>query len=249
MSILNNEIRIGNFTSSEIVEITKMDRSGKNFGKAAMTYINKKNMERRLGRPLTSESNAKPLLWGLALENICFQRLGMDYTLCSQDTIQHPRHSFWAGSADCIKHDEGKTLPDLKCPFTLESFCNMVQPLYDGLTGIDAMNWVRENHSDGEKFYWQLLSNSILHGTKYVELVIFMPYLSELEEVRQSVEGDPKYYWLYNAIEGELPFLPDGGFYKNVNIIRFQPPDEDKSFLFSQVLKASELLITKPIKP
>ena len=45
MSILNNEIRNGNFTSSEIVALTKKGKGANGFGSAAITYIEECNME------------------------------------------------------------------------------------------------------------------------------------------------------------------------------------------------------------
>lgn len=243
MSILNNALRCGKFTSSEIYLLTKPGKVKGEFSKPAITYINRKNMERRLGRPVGTESNAKPLLWGKLCEQICFEKLGLEYTLCSQETVQHPTISCWAGSADCVKHDEGRALPDIKAPYTLESFCNLVQPLYDGLQRIEAINAIRASHDAGEAYYWQIVSNAIIHDCNYGELIVYMPYESELEEIRQAVEGNGQYYWLYNAVPGELPYLPDGGYYKNINTIRWEIEPADKNFLIEQVIKASKLLI------
>lgn len=63
MSVLKNTLRHGNFTSSEIVALTTKGKAKDSFGKPALTYIEEKNMERRLGRSITTESNAKPLVW------------------------------------------------------------------------------------------------------------------------------------------------------------------------------------------
>lgn len=242
MSILNNALRLGCFTSSEIVALTKINKDG-SFKTTALTYINKKNQERRLGRSLEKEVTAKPTSWGLALEPILFNLLGLEYAHQSQETVRHPHFDFLAGSVDGIKHDEGKTVLDYKCPWTLESFCTLVEPIVLGLEGIEAINWLRKNHDKGEDYYWQLVNNSIIHNTKYAELIVFVPYQSQLAEIKQSVDGDGKYYFINMALENELPYLPDGGYYKNISIIRFKVPAEDKNFLIQQVIKAGQLLI------
>ena len=236
----NNNLRHGNFTSSEIVALTKVAKDGKSFGAPAMTYIQETNMERRLGRSLTDEVNARPLTWGKTLEPRCFELLGLEYSLISQETIQHSNINFWAGSPDGIKED---TVIDIKCPITLKSFCNLVDPLYNGLTGMDAMNAIRDAHKDGDKYYWQIVSNAILTGSKFGELIVYVPFLSELTEIREMAEGNPAAYWIWSASDEELPYLVDGGYYKNLNIIRFEIPEEDKQLLSDRVLAAGKLLI------
>ena len=101
--------RSGNFTSSEIFallstgtrEMTdqelaehKLNNPGSRKktieswpGKAAITYINQCNMERRLGRSLDGELDAKPTNWGKFVEPLLFQLLDGDYTYNSSDTL------------------------------------------------------------------------------------------------------------------------------------------------------------------
>lgn len=236
MSIHENTLRVGNFTSSEIVALTKDT-------KAFNTYVLETNMERRLGRPLTDEVKARPLTWGKLLEPFGFSKKGFEYTLCSQDTICHPSIDYWTGSPDGLSPD---SVIDIKCPMTLKSFCQLVQPLYDGKTGEEAINDIRKLHKDGEKYYWQLVSNTVLTGSLFAELVVYMPYESELPEIKSLAEGNPDYYWIWAAMDDELPFLKDGGYYSNINTIRFLVPEKDKNFLKERVLKAGELLIQRP---
>lgn len=240
--MINNTPRIGNFTSSEIGNLMKKDRSGKGFGAPALGYIEECNMERRLGRSISDEVNARPLLWGKLLEGRAFDMLGLEYTLTSKDTIIHPTIPYWAGSPDGGK-DEPKTVTDIKCPITLKSFCQLVDNYREG--GMDA---VRAEHKDGDKYYWQIVSNAILTGSDHGELIVYMPYRSELAEIRMMVQllpGDVigKYYWVASAMDDELPYLLDGGFYKNVNILSFPIPEADKKALMDAVLRAGELLI------
>jgi hypothetical protein len=240
--MINNIHRRGNFTSSEIVALTKLAKDGKSFGAPALTYIEEKNMERKLGRSIDSELHAKPLVWGNLLEGYWFDKLGLEYTLSSTETDVHPTIKFWSGSSDGMKKD---TVIDIKSPITLKSFCQLVDPLYEGYTGMDAMNIVRETHKDGDKYYWQLVSNSILKSTRYAELIVGVPYLSDLPAIKLLADGNPNCYWIAMAIEDELPFLLDGGYYKDVNIIRFEVPQQDKDFLTDQVIKAGKMLIDR----
>lgn len=246
--MINNLPRVGNFTSSEIGNLMKKDRSGKGFGSPALTYIEECNMERRLGRSVTDEVSARPLLWGKLLEGRAFDLLGMEYTLTSKDTIIHPDIPFWAGSPDGGK-DAPPTVADIKCPITLKSFCQLVDNYKMG--GMDA---VRAEHKDGDKYYWQIVSNAILTGADQGELIIYMPYKSELAEIRmmcQLLPGDVigKYYWISAAMDDELPYLLDGGYYNNLNILSFPIPEADKNALTAAVLKAGEMLVNRDGSP
>lgn len=245
-----NSARIGRFTSSEIVALTKEGKKAGTFGVPAITYIEETNMERRLGRSLDDEKSAKPLTWGKLLEGHVFDMLGLEYTLSSTETILHPTIPYWSGSPDGDKDD---TVTDIKCPLTLKSFCNLVDPIYEGLTGMAAMNAIRERHKDGDKFYWQLVSGSILLNKKYAELIVYMPYFSELPTIKmlaQNVPGEAmgKHYWISMSQDDELPFLIDGGYYKNLNIIRFEVPELDKEYLTDCVLRAGKMLIGNEVK-
>jgi hypothetical protein len=243
--IHENIVRVGNFNSSKIVALTKLTKDKKAFGEKAITFIAQKNYERRLGRSITTETTAKATNWGNLCESIAFDKLGLDYSISSQETDTHPSIDYWVGSKDGLKHDEGKTVIDIKCPITLESFCGLVQPIYDGLTGMDAMNKVRDNHKEGETYYWQLVSNAIINNCKYAELIVFVPYKSELEEIKLAADGQPNLYWVAMSSDSELPYILDVGYYKNINVIRFEVPQEDKDFLTEQILKAGKLLIDR----
>ena len=258
MGINSNMARVGNFTSSEIVALLGFGEKGRS-GDAAIAYIQECNMERRLGRSLTDESNARPLMWGKIGEIVVFEYLPLDYTLTSEQTIVHPDYPFWAGSKDGHKPN---TVFDIKSPYTHKSFCQLVQPLYDGLEGTDAMNAIRNGytddkglfhakHRDGDKFYTQLVSNACIDNVGYAELIVFMPYKSQLDAFRKIAMEVPseelyKYYFIAMGQDDELPFLLDNGYYKNINTIRFKVPDEDKELLTEKVRAAGELLIDFP---
>lgn len=239
--INQNIARIGNFTSSNIYKLLTKNRKGDGLGAPGLEYIEEKNFERKLQRSLNDESNARPLSWGTLLESFAFEALGLEYKLSSTETIQHPTIKFWCGSQDGNKFDEGKTVIDIKAPMTLKSFCQ--------LASCKDIGEVRENHKDGEKYYWQLVSNAILTDSKWGELIIYMPMLGDLPLIRNAAgikleDGEQKYYWIRAASDDELPYLVEGVKFKSLNVIRFGIPQADKDLLTAAVLEAGKLLIT-----
>lgn len=278
MQQVKSNTRNGNVTSSEAVALLSMGsremtddeimewlkenpKSKKKTiecwpGKAAITYINQCNMERRLGRSLDSEIDSKPCNWGKFVEPLLFSLLDDEYTYNSNDTLVHPLFNYWVGTPDGFKITTKKTVVDAKCPFTLESFCKLVAPLYNDLTGMEAMNAIRFGfkdktgllqppHQDGDKFYWQLISNACIDDCEAAELIVYCPYESELSVI-QSVatqSGEPSAYFIANGSKKSLPYLKDDGFYKNINIISFDIPQSDKDLLTETVKKTGEYLI------
>jgi hypothetical protein len=236
--MINNAHRIGSFTSSEIHRLMSDGKAKGTFGKPFHTYIEEKNMERRLGRSLTTEVSSRPTSWGNLVELQAFNLLGIDYKISSTETVQHPTIKHWAGSPDCEKFDEGKTVIDLKCPMTLKSFCQLVD--------CKTTDELRENHSDGDKYYYQLVSNAILTGAKFAELIVYVPYQEELAAIRELAnnwEGNPnKIAWVNWAEDSDLPFLIKGRHYKNLNILRFEVSDADKKALTDRVIEAGKAL-------
>lgn len=274
-----NKLRIGNPTSSEIyllttkgkIEMTAEELAARpktgvgskttfregGFSDSALTYIMECNMERRLGRSISTETNARPLQWGKLVEKHAFDQLGTAYILTSTETDQHPTIPYWAGSKDAHKEDsDGRTVADIKCPQTLKSFCSLVDPLYvagkDGLAHMDALRngWSHDGveykkHPDGEKYYWQLVSNGIINDCKYGELIVYMPYRKELNTIREMATDHinaHNFTWIALAQDDDLPYLHNGGFYKNINVIRFEIPQADKDFLTDCVEHAGKLL-------
>ncbi len=249
-TIHNNIERAGNFTSSEIVALLSVGKDKKSPGAPYFTYIEEKNMERRLQRSLSDASYAHPLMWGKVVEKWVHELLGTEYIFCSEETLSHPTIPFWKGSPDGKKMDG--TVTEIKSPWTLKSFCQLVQPLYDGLTGMAAMNVIRDNCKDGEKYYQQIVSNAILTDSKYAELIVFCPYKSELEGIRDICSDAPpellsKLSFINFGSNDELPYLNDGGYYKNLNVLRFEVLQEDKDLLTQKVIEAGKLL--QPFPP
>ena len=273
-----SKLRNGNITSSEVVKLLSMgsrdmtedeleqykidNPKGRKKtiecwpGAAAITYINQCNMERRLERSLDNELDAKPTNWGKFVEPLLFSLLDGEYTYNSNDTLTHPELDYWVGTPDGFKITENKTVVDAKCPFTLESFCKLVSPLYEGFEGMDAMNALRNGytdkmglehtkHTDAEKYYWQLVSNACIDDCTHAELIVYCPYESELSVIQaQAVQsGEPVAYFIANGSKKSLPNIKDEGYFRNINIISFEIPKYDKDLLTETVKKASKYLI------
>ncbi len=273
-----SNIRNGCFTSSEIVallsttsrpmteeelkaHLTEFPKSKKKNieawpGKAAVTYINQCNMERRVGRPLDGELDARATNYGKFVEPLLFSLLEGDYTYNSNDTLVHPEFDMWCGTPDGYKITENKTVVDAKCPYTLESFCKLISPLYNGFQGMDAMNALRNGftdktglfqapHADAEKYYWQLISNACIDNCTHAELIIYCPYESEISAIQAAAvqSGNPSVYFIANATKNALPYIKDDGFYQNINKYSFKIDQNDKDFLTETVKKAAKYLI------
>lgn len=239
---MNSELRYGRFTSSEIYKLMSGGKTKGSFGKPALTYIAEKNMERRLGRSLDIQQPSRPMSWGSLLEGYVFDQLGLEYRLCSKETIVHPELDFWAGSPDAEKDD---TICDVKCPATLKAFCELVDPIGKP----DAIQRIREDHEHGDKYFYQIISNAILKDKTHGELIVFVPYKAELEAIREyarNYNGDDQYRfrWIDSAFSNELPYLPDGCGYKNLNILRWEIDKKDKNDLTVRVTEAGKELMT-----
>lgn len=226
--------RFGNFSSSEIHKLTSKDRIGTGFGSPALKYIKQKKYEILLGRPISIETNSKPTSWGNLIEQRAYDLLDIEYKLVSKKRLVHPTLSNWNGMPDVIKAD---TVGDIKCPVSLEVFCDKITALTNGI------DCYRDEFP--EDFY-QLISNAILTNSKFIEAIIYVPYKSELEEIREmasNVDGDQnKISWLNWSTDNDLPYLIEGKHYKNINTFRFEVPQSDIDFLTECVKKAVQLL-------
>lgn len=239
MSITKNLVRSGNFTSSENYRLMTFAKDKISPGAPAFEYIQECNMERKLGRSLSSEVSTHATSWGNLVERMAYEKLPFNYNLTSQDTIVHPKYDFWVGSPDGHTED---AIFDIKCPTSLKSFCQLVND--------DSIELVRNNHKDGDKFYWQIVSNAILKDKEYGELIVYVPYQEDLNLIREmasNYDGDQnKIAWINWAQDEDLPYLVKGGYYNDLNIIRFKIPDEDKEFMTSRIVELSKYLIPWP---
>lgn len=224
--------RNGNFSSSEIHKLTKSGRGKSDyFGAPALTYIEEKKMERRLGRPLSTDHDAQPTTWGKLVESIAFERMGLEYQLVSKKRYVHPEIKCWVGMPDVVTdHLSG----DIKSPWTMKSFCQMVDAMQEGY---EALKEVKPEYA------WQLVSNCILTGKKEAGFFVYVPYRDELKEIREAAAMTDEATWINYKDDSYLPYLIEGGYYKNINELIFEVPQSDIDFLTERVLEAEKLLI------
>ena len=257
ITVANNPVRVGRFTSSEIYrlmssgkrpmtegELAARPKSGPGSkstlvedgpGEAFYNYVDEKRWERRLGRSIKEDVSARPLEWGNFIEHRAFRQLPFEYTLASQMTISHSEIDCWCGTPDGYSPE---SVIEIKAPWTLKSFCTMYE--------CQTIQELREKHKQGEQYYWQCVSNAILLDKKYAELVVYLPYLSEIPEIQNETEyfdGDQnKIQWIKFANHDDLPYVVDGGEITNLHVIKFEVPNQDKLRLIHRVKLAARSL-------
>ena len=237
MSITENKERIGSFTSSEIWLLKTNNKSKNGFCAKGLSYIDEKRIEKRMGRSITVDVHTQSMAWGTFMEMYVFSLIGMEYVITSNKTDIHPKIKGWSGSKDLIV--EGVKVSDIKC----------YQPLnFARYTDVLLKKDVNLLRSKFPKEYWQLVSNAIINKVDLAEAITFMPYESELTDIRELAENyDGADQWKYRFIvenhKSALPYLPNKGYYKNLNKFEFEVPKEDKEFLTERVeLAISELI-------
>lgn len=239
--------RHGNFSSSEVYKLVKSGR-GKDayFSQEGLTYIQDKKYEARLKRSLNNESNSKPTNWGTFVEEVAFDRMGLEYSLVSKKRYSHHTINNWVGMPDVLSDQKLKDIVgDIKCPFTLKSFCKLVDAMNQD-SPAEALKNQNGAKDDGYKYYWQLVSNGILCDKNYASLFVYVPYKKDLDMIRERANEYPdqnKVAFIQFAKYSELPYLVDDcEDYKDFNSCVFEIPKEDKEFLTERIIKATELL-------
>lgn len=242
-----NPIRIGRFTSSEIYNLMANGRAKDSVGAPFFNYVKKKRQERKMGCSFCSTDSGKAAKWGSFVEWWLMYKkpdlLGLEYTLTPSTTTAHKDYTdYWAGSRDGY-NNLTQAVIDLKCPWTRESFADFAD--------CQTIDDVRQNHKDGEKYYWQLVSNVCIaesamgHKVENAELIIFMPTEEQLGLIQHAaVHGDhgQDVFFIGNANEGDLPFNPSTSQYPSLIKFCFTIPQSDKDVLTERVKKAIELL-------
>jgi len=233
--ILTNEKRVGGFTSSLIFKLCTSDRAGNAFGAPALTYIQEKKYEVKLGRSLDTGANSQAISWGTFMEQRVFNLIGFEYLITSDETDEHPIIKGWSGSKDLIVPKV--KVSDIKC-YQLKNFC-----AYADALATEDLEHIKKNFP---KEYWQLVSNAIINEVPNAEAILYAPNVSELEEIRQMAfdyEGEDQYKYRFIAELPwyELPVIPDDSGYKNLNTFEFVVPENDIEFLTDRVKMAIKL--------
>ncbi len=225
------------------------------YGAPFYTYVEECIMERFFAQRLENDVDVLAMSWGKLCENIVHHELSFDYIFQSDKTYVHKLYPDWVGTPDGTKLSRKKvdTVTDIKCPLTRKAFFNLVRDLYD-FDGVKVkrkkiVDWagviqaIRKRSKEGEKYYWQLVSNACILGAKYAELIVFMPYKEELESIRLfNSKMDVPNYLVGRATDGELPYIYKERGIKNINVIRFEVPQADKDFLTDRVKAAIDLI-------
>lgn len=241
MGNMNNSNRWGKFTSSNVYKLIKEGRGKEEFSAPGLTYIQEKAIERKMQSCLDGGAHTQSLAWGNFMELMVYSILGVQYQISSKETTLHPKYGkFWSGSKDLftVNNETGEmeSIAEIKC-YQKKNFA-----LYtDCLLKKDIELFKNEF----PKEYWQIVSNACLENVEIGEAISYMPYVSEAEEIKQmAFDYDGADQWKYKFIQDlpveDLPFIPDGGYYKNINKFAFIVPQEDKDFLETRILLAEE---------
>lgn len=262
-----SNIRTGRVTSGEIVDLMSNGTSRGSVGAPFKSYVEACIMERFFKAPSDETSaEVFHFHWGKLCERIVHELLGTEYVFQSDVTLMHPELEEWVGTPDGLKSSkklkeiitvileekgykilQAKTVTDIKCPTSKKGFYNLVRDLYifDGvnvtkrekINGNDVIKMIRDRSKEGKKYYWQLVSNACITGAEYAELIVYMPYFEELQDIKlfNTSEDGPGYYTIERKTIEELPYLMKETGIDNLNIIRFKVPEEDKKALRARV--------------
>lgn len=230
--------RVGNFSSSQIYRLMSKGRGNwslENIGAAFKSYVKEKQWERKLGRSLSKDVSARPTTWGTLVEQQCFNVLDLKYSLVSKERFKHKELTeYWTGMPDVLTPD---LVGDIKCPYTMESFCGLV----------DALESAESLKAHSPMYYWQLVSNSILCNRENAVLIVYCPLKKDLEEIRElaRTEGEQlqnQFAWINWAEDAELPYIPEKSEYTDVNLLEFKVSEQDKELLTERVKLAVNML-------
>lgn len=261
MSIVENNNRVGRFTSSEVYNLIKLGRRtmtadelkkhkkenpgsqkktiAEGFGDAGRSYIQKKYYERKLKRSLDLGKYSQPGIWGLFLEQYVYSHFtGLQYLIISNETKINPKIPYHAGSADLLVPTE--KVSDIKC-FEPLKFCQIVECFQEKRVELFKEQFPQE--------YWQLVSNAMIHQVPKAESIIYMPTIDDLKEIKEmayNYQGEDmwKYRFIYENENYQLPFVPEDSEYDSFNTFEFIVPEEDIRQLDAR-LKLANLEIEK----
>lgn len=225
-SILENKIRVACVSSSQVYRIMGTPAIYK-------TYQKEVKFEQRMKRKLSLGKSTNATNWGLFLEQIVHQSLSLDYITQAQVTLPHPTIKGWVGSPDTFTDE---VVADIKC-FEPLNFCNYIEVLEQNSTEVFKKEYPKE--------YWQLISNALILGKSKIQVILYLPYEKDLEDIRNLAasydEYDAwKYRFIYELPPSQLACQPNDSGYKDLNIFTFDLPKEDAELLTSKVIKFLE---------
>lgn len=241
----NKPNRVARLTSSKASLLMVSGNGPHGFATGAMTYIKGKQKELEYGRGISLPVYKWELAWGKLWEPWVHWQLGNEYELVVDQTTLHPKYPFWGGSEDFQVKIVGRCISELKCYQMVKS------DDYAKCLKKESIELLKKQFSEE---YWQIVSNSIIHNTRYGEAISFMPTEDNLIEMRRLVEetdyiekhikDDPwKYRFVYERGLYDLPFIPNHSDLPSMVKFRFEVPIEDKIALTERMIKAGKLLL------
>ena len=241
--MIANTERIGRFTSSEIHRLMSNGRKAGEPGAPFFSYIAEKEAERKLGRSLDTGGAGQSAAWGIMMEAyVYFEILNGHYLAKGKKTYIHKNHNCWAGSADLI--ETGVKVGDIKC-YWPKNFTELADVLMQQSVDVFRAKFPKE--------YWQLVSNASIHGLNKAESILFMPFKSRLNHIRDWMNSEKcteeqahRYRFIFDSHDETLPFVPDEcEHYTELVTFEFEVPQEDFDALETRVLLAESLIKTK----
>jgi len=240
----NKPNRVARITSSKISVLTITGKGEYGFGAGAITYLDDKKKELEYGRGISLPVYKQDMVWGKAWEVWVHWQLGPEYKLIIDQTTIHPKYPFWAGSEDFQVEIQGGCISELKC--------YQMSNHYDYVKCLEQKN-IELFKKEFKTEYWQIVSNSCIHNTKYGEAMAFLPKEENLIEMRELIENtdyiekhikdDPwKYRFIFEKDLYDLSFIPKHSDFPSLVKFRFEVPIEDKVFLTKQVINAEKYL-------
>lgn len=249
---MSNLTRYGTFSSSQIYKLMSKGRGNwsiDNVGASFNTYLKEKYREIKLQKPINPPIHTRPIVWGKVMEGYVFENhLSLNYKEMNEfGRLSHPELKQWTGIPDTMRKD---VVCDIKCPTSLTQFCDLI----DSFESAEALK------KEKPEYYWQLVSNAILTDVDKAELIVYMPFESELKNVLEyvadtelQVSGLTSFQWEWifheiqnyqydNIIPSNVPYLNDKGSYSNLTKFEFDIPAEDKKTLTERVKLATEQL-------
>jgi hypothetical protein len=233
--------RAGAFTSSEIYKLVARHKKTGEYLVSRDSYINKVFMELQYNCPMSSYGDSRPTIWGKLLEKWYMAQIELG-TPTPTDTLTHPECPLWKGTPDMIYKQE-KMVGDLKCPSDLERFAIA----YECKGDIDKL---RATYKEGEKYYWQLMSNAVLTGSDKCKLVFYVPSEADIEEPKTGIraysdDGEGKHHWVLFSNYYELPHVPKESSLPNQVVIEWQVDKIERQQLINDVLSAADEVTSK----
>ena len=235
MSITETSSRIAHYTSSQIYRL---------LGSAAVqkTYIEEKKYESQLGVSCNEDAGSRASNWGTMMQYYVAEKYLPKGFKWHDKTEVHPTIKLWSGTADIISDDAAG---DVKC-FYRKKFAQVANCIVEceeirKLSHFDRPEIdyapLKKNHPE---IYWQITSNAAILNKSKGLLIIFLPYESELEDVKafaynSELPDEWKYRFIYESHKSALPYQSDDSVFSNVIYFEWDIDSEDVKLIESKI--------------